>query len=653
MNRIILIILVAVSLKVYGQSTKLDNSSLHDQIHQCFHLRNTNLDSALVLWHEVEKTINLKPNQADLAYFYQIGSHLYRLKSNYKLSFKFAFESVNLYTQLNDKMGISMAYFEVGNSHMNQFNLDSARYYFQKSLEIKKDIKDKEGIGIALANLGVVEDYTGNYSKASELYYNSIILNQEVGNITQVADTYHNLSIVQYNIGQIDKAIEYQNQAIKYNKELKNYISESMNHVCLSAFYLEKNEVLKAEEHGMISEKLCKEQKYNRGLLYAQSALGDVYLTTKKYDKALMHFDSFLKNINAEGDQYMEAQVLQKKAKVLLETNKNGAAFPLLKRALEIFLKNGTTKELKEVYENLSSYYHNIGNDAKAYSFLTEANTYRDSLFKEEKNKEILNLEIKFDVKQKEIENKALSLEKELSVRKTNQLQWGLGFGGIGLGLLSVFAYFLYMQRNQQKFLNKQLVNSSNQIQLLHQELNHRVKNNLSFMTSLVEMQGRRTQNMEAREILKETENRLGALSLVHSNLFKNDEATTVNLAFYLEELVSQLEKIFAIPDKELNFICHFTDHNVNAEDAMRLGLIVNELVTNSVKHAFQNVQEPQIHITTDINKTGKLTLSYKDNGPGHTHMSNLTAEQSHAHLGTKLISLLRDQMKDRYTLVC
>ena len=62
---------------------------------------------------------------------------------------------------------------------------------------------------------------------------------------------------------------------------------------------------------------------------------------------------------------------------------------------------------------------------------------------------------------------------------------------------------------------------------------------------------------------------------------------------------------------------------------------------------------EPQIHITTAMDKNGKLTLAYKDNGPGHAYISNLTAEESNAHLGTKLIALLREQMKDRYTVIC
>ncbi|MBK8627974.1 MAG: sensor histidine kinase [Saprospiraceae bacterium] len=102
-----------------------------------------------------------------------------------------------------------------------------------------------------------------------------------------------------------------------------------------------------------------------------------------------------------------------------------------------------------------------------------------------------------------------------------------------------------------------------------------------------------------------------------------------------------------------MNFICHFTDHHVNAEDAMRLGLIVNELVTNSIKHAFAHVNEPQINIATKLDNTGKLTLEYKDNGPGHKYVSNLSSDEANTHLGTKLIALLREQMKDRYTLVC
>jgi len=264
-----------------------------------------------------------------------------------------------------------------------------------------------------------------------------------------------------------------------------------------------------------------------------------------------------------------------------------------------------------------------------------------------------MNDSLQFTMKREEFIKKDLLNQSEINIQKISQQNRFLALACLAMGSVLGLSLLLYYQNKKTKNLNKTLHTQKDKIQLLHQELNHRVKNNLSFMTSLVEMQGRRTQNIEAREILQETESRLGALALVHSNLFKNDEATTVNLAFYLEELVSQLEKIFAIPGKELNVICDLTDHHVNAEDAMRLGLIVNELVTNSIKHAFTNVNDPQINIATKLDKAGKLTLEYKDNGPGHTHVSNLAADETNAHLGTKLIALLREQMKDRYILVC
>ncbi|MBK8627972.1 MAG: hypothetical protein IPN86_21160 [Saprospiraceae bacterium] len=78
--------------------------------------------------------------------------------------------------------------------------------------------------------------------------------------------------------------------------------------------------------------------------------------------------------------------------------------------------------------------------------------------------------------------------------------------GAIGLGLISLLTLLVYRQSQNRKLLNKTSIPQKDQIQLLHQELNHRVKNNLYFMTSQLEMQGRRTQNTEAREILQETE---------------------------------------------------------------------------------------------------------------------------------------------------
>ncbi|MBL0119539.1 MAG: hypothetical protein IPP89_11280 [Saprospiraceae bacterium] len=108
------------------------------------------------------------------------------------------------------------------------------------------------------------------------------------------------------------------------------------------------------------------------------------------------------------------------------------------------------------------------------------------------------------------------------------------------------------------------------EIELLNNELNHRVKNNLAFLTSLLEMQGRRVTNVEAKDALKESESRLRALSLVHTNLVRNHESKEINLKNYLEELTQSLQDAFRISDLKIR--TSFIDFNIDAEKAREKG---------------------------------------------------------------------------------
>ncbi|MCC6180387.1 MAG: sensor histidine kinase [Bacteroidia bacterium] len=232
---------------------------------------------------------------------------------------------------------------------------------------------------------------------------------------------------------------------------------------------------------------------------------------------------------------------------------------------------------------------------------------------------------------------------KEIAYQKIRKNAF-LGFLVMALFTVGFFSYRSSILKN----LNQELKSKSSQIQLLNRELNHRVKNNLAFMTSLLEMQGRRTGNTETRQLLRESETRLKTLALVHANLFKNELDTEINLRNYLTELISHLESIFSIPGKQIDMDIQLTDYILNAEDAMRLGLIVNELITNSIKHAFDEVENPVISIQTSVNDKGKLVLNYKDNGPGITKTPSSSSTGS---LGTKLIALLKDQLGNRYVV--
>jgi len=123
-----------------------------------------------------------------------------------------------------------------------------------------------------------------------------------------------------------------------------------------------------------------------------------------------------------------------------------------------------------------------------------------------------------------------LIAQAEINDQKLKQQRNFLLLTGMALtAILSLFA-LLYYQYKKKNSLNLTLNNQKTQIQLLNRELNHRVKNNLTFMTSLLEMQSRRSDSIETKSALKESESRLKALALVHSQLFKSDSDTEVNL---------------------------------------------------------------------------------------------------------------------------
>jgi two-component sensor histidine kinase len=568
-------------------------------------------------------------------------------------------------------------------------NPDSALFLLRKSLNSFKKGKSLRGEVRTLLNIALIETNLGHYETSHKIYNSVDLLAKQMKN--EVLELQNLINWVQNFNSKKDfkSAIKYNDRARDLNSKLgKNF--EAYIYGNYAKIHMDLRNYDTAIKHYENARKFL---KYDRNLIPIFHSISNCYHNLGDLTNTMRYIDS-LKQFDLEADDLIRIQdqliniAIKSKNRVEFETNLNiyDSLFTILNEAqfdcmvvnyqaiFEHEIKNiAKFKEkaylafdclkAKKSYDfaaDMAKRTISVSlseKDRDLFDFLTH---YQDSISKSGIYKVIRKSELELYNEINEIENEKekYELEKMLSEKKYADMEIKYKsnlnivlviFSLMTLGALIFILFMLKLLKNK----NNDLIKQKSTIQLLHQELNHRVKNNLYFMTSLLEMQSRRTQNAEAREIIQETENRLGALSLVHSNLFKNDDTTTVNLANYLEELVSQLEKIFAIPDKELNFICHFTDHHVNAEDAMRLGLIVNELVTNSVKHAFSKVNEPQINIATKLDKMGKLTLEYKDNGPGHTHISDLKSEEINAHLGTKLIALLREQLKDRYVVIC
>lgn len=178
---------------------------------------------------------------------------------------------------------------------------------------------------------------------------------------------------------------------------------------------------------------------------------------------------------------------------------------------------------------------------------------------------------------------------------------------------------------------------------VLLQEIHHRVKNNLNVVVSLLHLQADQVSNSRnAREILNSSCDRIYSMALVHEKLYQSDSFSRIDLEAYIDSISQQLFSIYA-QRKRIERVIRVKNITVDLSLAMPCGLILNELITNSLLHAFPAQESGRIEIKAEKYGTGELELTYSDNGIGIE--KELSLSEPRATLGLSLIHILSNQI--------
>lgn len=194
--------------------------------------------------------------------------------------------------------------------------------------------------------------------------------------------------------------------------------------------------------------------------------------------------------------------------------------------------------------------------------------------------------------------------------------------------------------------------NSLKEKEVLLKEVHHRVKNNLQIMSSLIKLQTRYIKDEKTMDIMKDTGGRIQAMSIVHTKLYNSGEYEVIDFAEYARSLTDNFSNTYGIMMKDINFELECRNIKLNIDTAIPCGLIINELVSNSIKHAFpENYEESKIiRISMTSESKGKYHLLVSDNGSGcDTELDPDTSET----LGMQLVSLLSKQLNGKMTFSC
>ncbi|MBV6341070.1 histidine kinase dimerization/phosphoacceptor domain -containing protein [Candidatus Magnetobacterium casense] len=182
-------------------------------------------------------------------------------------------------------------------------------------------------------------------------------------------------------------------------------------------------------------------------------------------------------------------------------------------------------------------------------------------------------------------------------------------------GSMSKFALFhdITELKNAEKLIQRSLKEK----EMLIAEIHHRVKNNLTIVSSLLKMQGYSIRDKEALNVFREAENRIKSIAYVHEMLYRSDDLTGVDFNSYISKLIKTLCDSYKLNLSHITFNLDVRKVSLGIDIAVPIGLLINELLTNAVKYAFPNGRQGEIFICLQDNSGGNIELIVRDNGVG------------------------------------
>jgi two-component system, sensor histidine kinase PdtaS len=411
------------------------------------------------------------------------------------------------------------------------------------------------------------------------------------------------------NIGESKEAIELTQQMLKRFPP-KDSLQKQGVYLSLAKLYTSRHSFSDAEKYLQAAEKMqeylfLRYGKLNTSEFYYQMA--DGYFTIHRFDPARVYFNKLLSSaITLEQTRHMDVEISLYKMDSL-DGNFQGAVTHLKKYSeLQVLMLD--EKQAKT-------------NEGLRIQYETE---------KKDNNIKILNQQA--ELQQTQIKHDRLTKSVMIA----------------GAAVLLVFLGLLYnsyrLKQSQQQVVTQKNIALQHLVEekeFLMKEIHHRVKNNLQIVISLLNTQSKFLNNDEAIAAISESRHRMQAMSLIHQKLYQSENVAFVAMSAYIRELVDYLDMSFNVGQR-IKFELNIDPIDLDISQAIPVGLILNEAVTNCIKHAFTDQPNGIIRVNMIKMPDELVFLEISDNGKGLPPDFDFTTSQS---LGIRLIRGLIEQI--------
>lgn len=207
----------------------------------------------------------------------------------------------------------------------------------------------------------------------------------------------------------------------------------------------------------------------------------------------------------------------------------------------------------------------------------------------------------------------------------------------------------LQKENKQRRVAEIEISNSLHEKEVLLKEIHHRVKNNLQIVSSLLFFQSKQIEDPKMLDMFRDGQNRVKSMALIHEKLYQSGDLANIDFKQYVKKLTNFLFQSYGINQAKIKFKNNVQDVELGVDTAVPFGLIINEIVSNSLKHGFKTQEFGEVKIDMGYDENNKLILIISDNGVGISEDLNIEESES---LGLRLVNNLTTQLNGTITFL-
>lgn len=561
---------------------------------------------------------------------------------------KYVFTALSIAKRINNKTLLARCFHTAGVCYDYLGNLDSCLYFLNQAAAIYVSLND-EKLSNVVSDKALAYYVRGNYELALRNHFAALKLREKAGNKAYVAKSLNNIGVLYRSKKDYNNAISYYRQSLAIKQELHDEQGILNTFINISSVYNSEDKFDSTYYYAYKATQLAKKIHAERDIYGSQVNMAVAMVGLNKLSEAEKLLYEVEKKATAHNDKDVLITTYESLGDIFL-SRKNYS------KAQDYFLKSLETAKLNQRSELMEVFYRKLSKTCRALRKYNLAFAYIDSsaklshdLLNEENLRQLNEMAAVYETSEKEKQIEKLNAQNALTAAESSRRQTERNYFIIASVLflaLAVLAYIAFAsnkKKKEQLATQKHIIEKSLQEkEILLREIHHRVKNNLQVVSSLLSLQSNYITDEHALQAVKESHNRVQSMSLIHQNLYQEDNLTGIEIQDYISKLCDNLFHSYNIQHNKIKLIKELQPLNLDVDIVVPLGLILNELITNSLKYAFADGREGAVKIMLK-EENNMLKLGVYDNGVGTQLKEKLKEEYA---FGYKMINTFLQKLK-------